>query len=105
MVFQTLSCMTRVSGLLDKLADKPGVSVMADRGFTIKDQLEPLNIKLNIPPFMEGPKQLPPEEVKSGRKIASLRIHVERAIRRIKKIFHSKEHSSHNNGQNCKLNS
>ena len=76
--------LTRVSGLLDKLADKPGVSVMADRGFTIKDQLQPLNIKLNIPPFMEGRKQLPAEEVKSGRRIASLRIHVERAIGRIK---------------------
>ena len=77
--------LTRISGLLDKLSDKPGVSVMADRGFTIKDQLEPFNIKLNIPPFMEGRKQLPAEEVKSGR-IASLCIHVERAIGRIKKI-------------------
>ena len=76
--------LTRVSGLLDKLADKPGVSVMADRGFTIRYQLEPLNIKLNIPPFMEGRRQLPAEEVKSGRRIASLRIHVERAIGRIK---------------------
>ena len=74
--------LTRVSGLLDKLADKPGVSVMADRGFTIRDQLDPLNIKLNIPLFMEGRRQLP-AEVKSGR-IASLRIHVERAIGRIK---------------------
>ena len=35
--------LTRVSGGLDKLADKPGVSVMADRRFTIKDQLEPLS--------------------------------------------------------------
>ena len=36
--------LTRVSGLLDKLANKPSVSVMADRGFTIKDRLESLNI-------------------------------------------------------------
>ena len=33
---------------------------------------------------MEGRKQLPAEEVKSGRKIASLHIHVKRAIGRIK---------------------
>ena len=33
---------------------------------------------------MEGCQQLPPEEVQQGRTIASLRIHVERAIGRIK---------------------
>ena len=90
--------LTWVSGLLDKLADKPGVSVMADRGFTIKDQLKPLNIELNIPPFMEGRKQLPAEEVRCGRRIASLRIHVERVIGR---IIYFKEYSSNYNGQNC----
>lgn len=41
-------------------------------------------VELNIPPFMKGRKQLPAEEVKRGRSIASLRIHVERAISRIK---------------------
>ena len=76
--------LTWVSGLLDKLADKPGVSVMADRGFTIKDQLKPLNIELNIPPFMEGRRQLPAVEVRCGRRIAPLCIHVEKVIGRIK---------------------
>ncbi len=33
---------------------------------------------------MEGRQQLPAEEVQAGRKIASLRIHVERAIGRIR---------------------
>ena len=33
---------------------------------------------------MDGQQQLPPEEIQSGRRIASLRIHVERAIGRIK---------------------
>ena len=32
---------------------------------------------LNIPPFKEGRKQLPSEEIQRGRHIASLRIHVE----------------------------
>ena len=75
------------SGFLTTLQDKPGISIMADRGFTIKDVLSKLNIGLNIPPFLEKRKQLPPEDIEVGRKIASLRIHVERAIGRIKN-FH-----------------
>ena len=76
--------LTRHSGFLTTLEDKPGVSIMADRGFTIKDMLKQLKIELNLPPFMEGRKQLPVEEVQEGRNIASLRIHVERAIGRLK---------------------
>ena len=72
--------LTRVSGFLTKLEDKPGISVMADRGFTIKDLLQNLGIELNLPPFMEGRPQLPVQEVQEGRTIAHLRIHVERAI-------------------------
>ena len=56
---------------------------MADRGFMIKDILKVLNIDLNLPPFMERRQQLPLLEVQEGRKISSLRIHVERAIGRI----------------------
>ena len=76
--------LTRRSGFLTKLEDKPGISIMADRGFTIKDMLKDLGIDLNIPPFLEGRRQLPSTEVEAGRKIASVRIHVERAIGRIK---------------------
>ena len=76
--------LTRICGLLTKLKDKPGISIMADRGFTIKDLLKEINIGLNIPPFLDGKKQLSPAEIEKGRKIASLRIHVERAIGRIK---------------------
>ena len=76
--------LTRVSGLLTHLEDKPGISIMADRGFTIKDILNDIGVKLNIPPFMDGRKRLPAEEISEGRKIASVRIHVERAIGRMK---------------------
>lgn len=48
------------------------------------DVLAEKGVDLNIPPFMEGREQLPADEVKHGRGIASLRIHVERAIGRIK---------------------
>jgi len=67
--------LTQKSGFLTKLEDKPGVSIMADRGFTIKDVLKDLGI--NIPPFLEGRKQLPAAKVDAGRQITSLRIHVE----------------------------
>lgn len=76
--------LTRISGFLTKLEDKPGISIMADRGFTVKDLLSEIGVELNIPPFMERRRQLPAEEVQEGRKIASLRIHVERCIGRIK---------------------
>ena len=76
--------LTQKSGFLDALKDKPGISIMADRGFTIKDILQELGIDLNIPPFLEGRRQLPATEIEAGRRIASLRIHVERAIGRLK---------------------
>ena len=74
----------KVSGFLDTLDDKRGVSGMANRGFTVQDLLQSKGVKLNIPPFMDGRKQLPVEEIRHGRQIASLRIHVEQAIGRIK---------------------
>lgn len=76
--------LTKVSGLIEQLKGKANISVMADRGFTIRDQLRPINVELNIPPFIDGRGQLPASEVLEGRKIASVRIHVERAINRIK---------------------
>ena len=45
--------LTRSSGFLTKLEDKPGISIMPDKGFTIKDMLKDLGIDLNIPPFLE----------------------------------------------------
>ena len=78
--------LTRTCGLLEKLDGKNGISVMADRGFTIKDLLGKMGIELNIPPFLEGRPQLSQEDIQKTRHIASLRIHVERAIGRIKKF-------------------
>ena len=74
--------LTRKSGILDLL--ESGDSVMADRGFDIQDDLTPLGVKVNIPPFLRGKKQLDEDERIETRRIASLRIHVERAMERIK---------------------
>ena len=76
--------LTKESGFIEKLHGMSGVSIMADRGFTIKDTLSEIGVELNLPPFMEGRDQLPAEEMQHGRSIASLRIHVERAIGRMK---------------------
>ena len=57
---------------------------MADRGFTIRDISSKKGVSLNIPPFKDGKKQFMPQQIQSGRGIASLWIHVERVICHIK---------------------
>ena len=69
-------------GILQLLAE--GDSVMADRGFEIQDLLAKKKVYLNIPPFMRCKDQLSPEEEDETRDVASVRIHVERAIERVK---------------------
>lgn len=61
-------------------------SVMADTGFTIQDLL-PVGMSLNIQPFLGSYVQMPAEDVVKTQEIASLRIHVERAINKVKN-FH-----------------
>uniref|UniRef100_A0A671YJ76 THAP-type domain-containing protein n=1 Tax=Sparus aurata TaxID=8175 RepID=A0A671YJ76_SPAAU len=73
---------TMDSGLLDYLM--PGDEVMADRGFTINDLLFERKVKLVMPCFTRKRGQLTEEQVTSTRRIAHVRIHVERAIRRLK---------------------
>ena len=63
--------LTCLSGFLTKLEDKPGVAIMVNKGFTVKDVLQQMNIELNLPPFMEGRQQLPATEVQEGQRIAS----------------------------------
>ena len=77
--------LTRQSGLLDLL--EYGDSIMADRGFDIMEDLAPRGVQLNIPPFLRGKSQLDHRELIETRRIASLRIHVERCMERIKN-FH-----------------
>lgn len=60
-----------------------GDQVMADKGFLIQDLLETKKAKLTIPPRTKS-LQFTAKEVTDTQQIACLRIHVERAIRRIK---------------------
>ena len=75
--------LTVKSGILTKDWHKGDV-LMADRGFEIQDDLAPLGVKLNIPPFLKGKCQFEEDELVETRRIAKFRIHVERAIERIK---------------------
>ena len=72
---------TSRSGLLERL--EKGDSIMADRGFDIADDM-PSGTAVNIPPFLEANVQFDEADLVATRRIASLRIHVERAIERIK---------------------
>ena len=74
-------------GILNKELWSKDDDVMVDRGFTIKKQLESLGVTLNIPSFLAGKDQLSQEEVTESQTIAAVRIHVERAIQRIKYLF------------------
>ena len=62
---------------------KENDSVVADKGITIPDML-PLGVSLNILPFLESSSQMLAEYVVKTQEIASLHIHVERAINKIK---------------------
>ena len=78
---------TERSGFLDLV--KPGDEIMADRGFPIRDLLLERRAKLVIPPFTKKckwgkGKRLTSSDVIKTKNIARLRIHVERAIGRMK---------------------
>ena len=77
--------LTRECGALDFVM--PGDTVMADKGFDIAYDVLVRGAKLNTPPFVKNQQQLSKKNVIITRKIATLRIHVERAIGRIKHIF------------------
>ena len=69
------------SAILEKL--ETGDSVMADKGFNVADLLDIRGMKLNIPPRKNG-DQFTESELLETRRIASLRIHIERAIGHVK---------------------
>ena len=56
---------------------------MADRGFTVHDELARVGVALNISAFLDDRDYLTKAEVKASQTIASVRIDVEKAIQRI----------------------
>ncbi|XP_051158519.1 uncharacterized protein LOC127279903 [Leptopilina boulardi] len=76
---------TKDSGILDHLI--PQDVVLADRGFLIEDLLTPMLVTLKMPAFTKGKSQLHPLELEETRKIAHVRIHVERVIGALRQKF------------------
>ena len=70
--------------LLETGKIQPGDGIMSDKGFLIEKELNDLGPKLNIPPFSSAAHQMAPTDVALTRKIAKHRIHVERAIKKIR---------------------
>lgn len=74
---------TRKSGILNHMV--AGDLILADKGFLITDMCRELGVTVNIPPFLVQ-TQFTVQEALATRKIARARIHVERAISRLKKF-------------------
>ena len=76
---------TEHSGYLNKLS--PGDMVLADRGFNVDDSIAITGARLAIPAFTRGRDQLSAAEIESTRKLANVRIHVERVIGALRQRF------------------
>ena len=72
---------TQESGVLGLL--EPGDNVTVDRGFDISN-IVPNSVTVNMPPFLAGCDQMTVAQTEETMSIASVRIHLERAISRIK---------------------
>ena len=61
--------------------------MLADRGFTITDSLALVGATLDLPAFTKGRDQLSQAAVEATRKLANVRIHVERVIGAVRQRF------------------
>ena len=62
-----------------------GDGLMADKGFLIEKEVKDIGLELNMPPFFRSNRQMPHADAELTKKIASHRVHVERAICKINK--------------------
>ena len=75
--------------LLEQLVDsgylQRGDDIMADKGFLIEEEMRAVGLQLNLP-FSRSKRQMPAGDVLVTKRIAKHRVHVERAIAKIKKF-------------------
>ena len=77
--------LVKKSGLLKLL--EPGDELMADKGFVIQDLLTPIGCSVTMPAFLSSKTQFAKDKLLKSKEIHNVRVHVERAIRRVKE-FH-----------------
>ena len=65
----------------------PGDVILADRGFNVADSVALFGATLEIPTFTRGCEQLAPVDVENTRKVANVRIHVEKIIGSVRQRF------------------
>jgi hypothetical protein len=78
-----------LSTIKTKIKDRellPGDIIIADKGFNVESLFKDIPISINIPTFRITGQQFSREDVQETRRIASEKIHVERAIGRLKKF-------------------
>ena len=75
---------TEDCGILEKL--QPGDIILADRGFTVSELVAQRNAVLKTPAFKKE-NQLNPRDAEDTRRLASVRVHVERLIGQIRNKY------------------
>ncbi|XP_060082308.1 uncharacterized protein LOC132561625 [Ylistrum balloti] len=85
-IFIKSKCKNLLKDLVDEGYLQNGNSVMADKGFNVEKELAECGLKLNIPPFARQGTQMSQADALLTEEIATHRVHVERAIARIKKF-------------------
>ncbi|XP_073960799.1 uncharacterized protein [Choristoneura fumiferana] len=89
-------CLVEVCGFLDVIP--PGSCILSDRGFKhLETILNKQSVKLLRPPSVFSDKKMSKDEVIQAKLIASLRVHIERVIRRVRVFKFLKPHSVVNN--------
>ena len=76
---------TQKCGFLNLL--EYGDEVLADRGFNVVDDLAVCGAKLLFPSSTKGKNQLSQKEIEQSRRLARVRIHVERVIGQMRKKY------------------
>lgn len=80
-------------GILDKVLwsvkPKTKSDIMADKGFTIANELKEIGLCLNIPPLLGKRKRLTAAYVQNTQVIANHRIHVERPSEKLQTFISS----------------
>ena len=75
-----------LENLIEVVYLKKGDGIMADKGSLIEEDIKAIGLELNLPPFARSKRQMPAGDVLATKRIAKHRVHVERAITKIKKF-------------------